>query len=72
MWARIAKLVKKRTNSNPKVLASVHTTIILSVLLYDAETWVTNLTIMNKLISFHNYCARSITGRHIKLLEDGT
>jgi hypothetical protein len=44
----------------------------MSVLLYDAESWVINSTIMNKLDSFHNCCARSITGHHIKLLEDGT
>jgi hypothetical protein len=44
----------------------------MSVLLYGAESWVINTTAMNKLTSFHNCCARSITGSHIKLLEDGT
>jgi hypothetical protein len=71
VWARIGKLVKQHTNNNPNVFSSVYKTIIMSVLLYGAESWVINATIMVKLKSFHNCCARSITGRHIKLLEDG-
>jgi predicted enzyme involved in methoxymalonyl-ACP biosynthesis len=56
----------------PKVLSGVYTTIVLSVLLYGAETWVTNTKIMSKLNCFHNCCACTITGNCIRLLEDGT
>jgi hypothetical protein len=63
--------LRQHTNSNPKKLSSVYKTIVMSVLLYGAESWVINTTIMNKHTSFHYCCARSITGHHIKLLEDG-
>jgi hypothetical protein len=72
IWAKIGKLIKQHTNSNPKFLSSVYKTIVMSVLLFGAESWVINTTIMNKVTIFHNCCARSITGRYIKLLEDGT
>jgi hypothetical protein len=54
VWARIGKVVKQHTNNNPKVLSSVYKTIIMSVLLYGAASWVINATIMGKLKSFHN------------------
>jgi hypothetical protein len=72
VWAKIGKIVRKNTNNNPKVLSAVHKTIALSVMLYGAETWVTYTTILSKLNCFHNHCTRTITGRHIRLLEDGT
>jgi hypothetical protein len=51
-WAKIEKLVRQRTNSNPKIQSSVNKTIVMSVLLYGAEIWVTNTTIMNKFTGF--------------------
>jgi hypothetical protein len=72
IWGRIGKLIKKCTNNNPKVLSAVYKAIVMSVLLYGAESWVINSTLINKLNSFHSSCARTITGCHIKLLEDGT
>jgi hypothetical protein len=53
-------------------MSAVYKTIVLSILLYGSETWVTNTTFMNKPNSFHNSCARTISGRHIQLLENGT
>jgi Reverse transcriptase (RNA-dependent DNA polymerase) len=71
-WLKINKVVKRCTNNNPWVMSLVYKTIILSTLLYGAENWFTNTTIMNKLNSFHNSCARTISRRHIRLLENGT
>jgi hypothetical protein len=69
---QISKVVKKDTNNNPHVMSVVYKTIVLSVLFYVAETWVTNTIIMNMLNSFHNSCARTISGKHIRLLQNGT
>ena len=46
--------------------------IIQTVLLYGAETWVLSEGGKNKINSFHNRCARFITGRFITKLEDDT
>jgi hypothetical protein len=47
LWAKIGKIVRKNINNIPKVLSAAYKTIVLSVLLYGAETWVTSTTIMS-------------------------
>ena len=44
--------------------------IVLKVLLYGSESWVLTDHIKRKLNSFHNRCARFITGRHITKVDD--
>ena len=44
--------------------------IVLKVLLYGSESWVLTDHIKRKLNSFHNICARFITGRHITKIDD--
>jgi hypothetical protein len=46
--------------------------IIQTILLYGSESWVINDNARNKLRTFHNRCARFITGRFITKAEDGT
>jgi hypothetical protein len=46
--------------------------IVQSILLYGAETWVINPENMKKLRTFHRKAARYITHRHIRPLNDGT
>ena len=41
-----------------------------TVLLYGSESWTINKTIMRKLTSFHRRCARFISGRHIRCIDE--
>jgi hypothetical protein len=70
VWARISKIIKKQTNCNIKIMSSFYKSIVQTILLYGSESWVLTQFMMNKLNSFHNMCARHITGRHIKLEND--
>jgi hypothetical protein len=69
-WGRIGKILKKKTNSNPKIMSIFYKVIIQSVLLYGSESWVLNNLAKEKLQSFHHRCARYITGRHIRKEEE--
>ena len=62
---RLKHRLKKAKSIFYKVIAQ-------KILLYGAESWVVSETRRRKLASFHNRCARFITGRHIKQQEDGT
>ena len=46
--------------------------IIQSILLYGSESWVINNIMIERLNAFHRRCARFITGRHIRMLDDLT
>ena len=69
-WGRIGKILKKKTKSNPKVMATFYKVIIQSILLYGSESWIMNDYMKAKLNSFHRRCSRYITGRHIRLVND--
>ena len=69
-WGRIGKIIKKRTNGNPKIMSIFYKVIIQSVLLYGSESWVISKHAHKKLQSFHRRCARFITGRHIKVVDE--
>ena len=71
-WGRIGKIIKRKTNSNPKVLAVFYKVIIQSILLYGSESWVISNIMIQRLNAFHRRCARFITGRHIRMLDDET
>jgi serine kinase of HPr protein (carbohydrate metabolism regulator) len=40
IWARISKILKKKTNSNIKIVATFYKVIVQGVLLHGSETWV--------------------------------
>ena len=69
-WGRIGKVIKKRSGSNIKIMSIFYKVIVQSVLLYGSESWVLNEKAKNKLKSFHNRCARFITGRHIRKIDE--
>jgi hypothetical protein len=69
-WGRMCKILQKKTNGNPRIMSIFYKTIIQSVLLYGSESWVLTKIASRKLQSFHRRCARFITGRHIKLVDD--
>jgi hypothetical protein len=63
-WGRIGKILSK-TDSNNKTMGSFYKAIIQSVLLYGSESWGISNYAMKTLRSFHQRCARYITGKHI-------
>ena len=65
MWGRIVKVLKKKRNSNAKKNVNSYKVIVLTALLYSPESWVIWENGWRKYRSFHNRCARFITGRHI-------
>ena len=69
-WGRIGKVIKKRARSNPKLMSMFYKVIVQTVLLYGSESWTINSNIMKKLTSFHRRCARFISGRHIRCVDD--
>jgi hypothetical protein len=70
-WRRIGKIIQKKTDSNPKVMATFYKAIIQSILLYGAESWTASTTIISKLNAFQHRCARHMVGKHIKLTKEG-
>jgi hypothetical protein len=69
-WGQIGKIILKKTNANPKVLATFYKTIVQSIHLYGSKSWTINKFILNILNSFHHCCAQYIIGKHIKKVED--
>jgi hypothetical protein len=51
-------------------MSAFNKAIIQSILLYGSESWVLSKFMLEKLYSFHNMCARYITGRDIKLANE--
>jgi hypothetical protein len=51
-------------------MSTFYKAIIQSILLYGSESWVLSKYMLQKLNTFHNMCARYITGRHIKLVNE--
>jgi hypothetical protein len=64
-WCRISRILLSE-GAAPKVMATFYNTIVQSVLLYGAESWVLSKTVESKLKGFHRRCARYITGQHIR------
>ena len=70
VWGRIGKVIKMRSDSNIRIMSIFYKVIIQTVLLYGSETWVLNEYGRNKPKSFHNKCARFLTGRYITKIDD--
>ena len=71
-WGRIGKILKIKTDSNIRIMSIFYKVIIQTILLYGSESWVINEKVRDKLRTFHNRCARFITGCFITKEEDGT
>jgi hypothetical protein len=65
-WSRIGRILSSE-KAEPRIMATFYKAIIQSVLLYGAESWVLTKRMMQSLRSFHQRCARHITGRNIRL-----
>jgi acetyltransferase-like isoleucine patch superfamily enzyme len=70
VWARISRIIEKKTNCSIKIMSTFYKSIVQTILLYGSESWVLMQFIIDKLNSFHHMCARHITGRHIRLEDD--
>ena len=70
VWGRIGKILKMRSDSNIRIMSIFYKVIIQTVLLYGAESWVLNDYGRRKLTTFHNKCARFLTGRYITKVDD--
>ena len=67
VWGKIGKIIRKKSNCNPRIMSIFYKVIVQTVLLYGSESWVMSSLARNKVNAFHNRCSRFITGRHIKL-----
>jgi hypothetical protein len=47
-------------------MTSIYTLVVQAILLYGAESWVLTGAMAKTLQSFHQKCARYITGKHIR------
>lgn len=65
-WAQVSRVLT-REDSNPRVLAMFYKAIVMSVLLYGAETWVLTAPMLQALKGFHNRVTRRISRCHPKL-----
>ena len=63
----IGKIVKKKSNCNPRIMSIFYKVIVQTVLLYGHESWVMSDLAKSKVNSFHNRCSRFITRRNITL-----
>lgn len=60
-WRKIAKLLRTEGMS-PKVMASFYKSVVMSVLLYGAETWTLTKANVKALAGFHYEALRGISG----------
>jgi hypothetical protein len=70
-WGRLAKILSSE-KAEAKAMATIYRAVIQAVLLYGAESWAMTNTMVKRLQSFHNRCARYITGQHIRQNADET
>jgi hypothetical protein len=70
-WGMIGRILSREGANEPRTMATFYKAIIQSVLLYGSETWVLTKRMMQNLRSFHQRCARHITGRNIRK-DEGT
>jgi hypothetical protein len=69
-WGMVATVLARRETSAHK-MAYFYQAIVQAVLLYGSETWVVTKDQLQKLNTFHHWCARFITGRFIHPGKDG-
>ena len=63
-WNRIGRVLRDETQSDGA--------IVQAILLYGSETWVVLDAHLRQFRSFHLRVGRHLTGRHIRLLEEGS
>ena len=70
-WGKIRRILVRDGATQP-MMVSFYRAIILSVLLYGAETWEYSPAMVLKLEAFHNRAIRHLCGKHIHpISEDG-
>ena len=67
-WNCIAKMLK-REGANAVTMGKFYITIVMSVLLYESESWTITKKSSLKLQSFHNRALRYMTGKHMKKID---
>ena len=69
-WSTFSRVLI-REGATFKTMGIFYKTIIMTVLLYGAETWSLSQKQLSLLKSFHNQCARAITSRKANQDEEG-
>ena len=70
VWGRIGKILKKRADSNIRIMSIFYKVILETELLYGAESWVLNDHGRNKLKTAHHRSAWFMTGRYITKINE--
>jgi len=70
-WNRIG-LVLRSEGMKSRAIGYFYKAIVQAILLLGSETWVVSDAHLRQFRSFHSRVGRHLTGRHIRLLEDGS
>jgi hypothetical protein len=63
-WARVSRVLTRKS-ATAKMMGKFYLSVVQSVLLYGAETWVLSKRMEGMLEGFHNRCARQMTRQFI-------
>jgi hypothetical protein len=69
-WGQVAQVLT-RQGTVATTMAHFYRVVVQAVLLYGSETWVITDRMWTALDSFHNRCARYISGEHNQMRPDG-
>jgi hypothetical protein len=69
-WAQVAQILS-REGATTSTMAYFYKAVVQAVLLYGSESWVITERMRKAVESFHNRCARFITGEHIRQKPNG-
>ena len=70
-WNRIGRVLRSE-GMKPRAMGYFYKAVVQAILLYGSETWVVSDAHLRHFRSFHSRIGRHLTGRHIRLLEDGS
>jgi len=70
-WNRIGQMLRSE-GMKPRAMGYFYKAVVQAILLYGLETWVVSDAHLRQFRSFHSRVGRHLTGRHIRLLEDGS
>jgi hypothetical protein len=69
-WGQVAQILS-RQGATSSTMAYFYKAVVQAVLLYASESWVLTERTIKALSSFHNRCARFISGDHIRQKPNG-
>jgi hypothetical protein len=69
-WGQVAQILS-REGATTSTMAYFYKAVVQAVLLYGSESWVITGRMGKALASFHNRCARYISGDHIRQKPNG-